>query len=236
MATEAELIDYYADLLIMQYKGKPKADAHIRAIVKLALMDMLPFTVMESYNLDVASGYQLDVIGKYQGVTRTGYTFSKQITLDDNSFKILIQMAIIKNTSGASLYEIDGLINKYFGNEMQVFDYGKMRIGYFINTNIASSNLIEMMITQGLLPKPMGVSLSSTIRYPILDKFFGYSTYSAGVNPNNSPYNTYDDYQTDRPWVSYKMIVGQPTTIDAFITTELLGQRINQENDGHMIS
>ena len=236
MATQAELTDYYVNLLIMQYKGKPKAEAHVALGVKMVLMNMLPFAVMDAYDLDSSSGYQLDIIGKYQNVSRTGYTFTSQITLNDVDFRTLIQLAIIKNNSGSSLYDIDELINKYFGNEMQVFDYGGMRMSFFINSNLASTNLAEMMITQGLLPKPMAVTLSSTIRYPVLDTFFGYSTYKGGVSPSNSPYNTYADYQLDRPWVSYKMIIGRANSLVSFLTTELLAQKINQEDNGHILA
>lgn len=234
--TEQEIIDYYVNLLILQYKGKPKAEAHIRLLTKMGLMDMLIFKVAEAYDLYTSTGYELDVIGKYQGVSRTGYTFTRQVTLDDESFRILIQMAIVKNNSNASLIDIDDLINKYFGADLKVFDFGKMRIGYYISTAIASSDLVEMLITQGLLPKPAAVSLTSTVRYPVLNKFFGYSSVKSGVNPNNSPYNTVDNYNLDWPWVSVKYTIGKPVGANSFITTELIGQRLNQENNGHMIA
>lgn len=234
--TEAELIDYYTNLLIMQYKGKPKAEAHIRLLVKLCLMDMLAFKVAEAYDLGNASGYQLDIIGKYQNVSRTAYTFTRQVTLNDEQFRTLIQLAIIKNTSGSSLYEIDELINKYFGTQMKVFDFGNMRIGYMIQSDFASQDLAEIMITQGLLPKPAGVSLSSTILFPTLTGFFGYSTYKSGANPNNRPYNTYDTYNTNWPWVSYRMVIGRTQTFESFITTELVGEFLNQENNGHLLT
>lgn len=234
--TEEELIEYYANLLIMQYKGKPRADAHIRLIVKLCLMNMIAFQVAQSYDLSTAFGYQLDIIGKYQGVKRTSYTFTRQVTLNDENFRTLIQLAIIKNTSGSSLYEIDELINKYFGDQLKVYDFGSMRIGYLLQNGFASQDLAEIMIVQGLLPKPAAVSLSSTILYPTLDNFFGYSTYGGGINPNNRPYNTYADYNTDWPWITYKMIVGQVQSFNSFITTEIVAEYLNQENNGHMLT
>jgi hypothetical protein len=45
MATDQELIDYYADLLILQYKQKPKAYATIQTIVKNVIMNQLPVAV-----------------------------------------------------------------------------------------------------------------------------------------------------------------------------------------------
>lgn len=237
MMTQAELTDYYANLLIMQYKGKPKADAHIRLIVQLCLMDMLIVKVADTYDLYASGGYQLDVIGKYQGVSRTAYTFTKQVTLNDTQFRTLIQLAIIKNTSGSSLKEIDELINNYFGNMMKVYDFGNMRIGYMIASGFISQDLAEIMITQGLLPKPAGVSLSSTVLFPTLDGFFGYSTYNGGVNPNNRPYNSYTSYQTNWPWVTYKMLIGKTQHITTFMMTEsLVSEFVNQENNSHILA
>jgi hypothetical protein len=233
--TKTELIEYYVNLLIMQYKGKPKAEATVRLMVDLCLMDMLIFSVADAFDLYESTGYQLDVIGKYQGVSRTCYTFTRQITLNDDQFRILIQLAIIKNSSVASLQDIDELINKYFGNEMKVYDFGKMRIGYYLTSGIATQDLAEVMIVQGLLPKPAAVSLSSTILYPDLDGFFGYATYSAGVNPKNSPYNTYAIYTTPRPWVSYQMIIGNTQNIISFMMTESF-DFINQEDNGHLLT
>lgn len=233
--TEAELIDYYANLLIMQYKGKPKAEAHVRLIVKLCLMDLLVFKVGEAYDLFTSSGYQLDVIGKYQGVSRTAYTFTRQITLNDGQFRTLIQLAIIKNTSGSSLQEIDELINNYFGEQLKVFDFGNMRIGYMLESGLANQDLAEVMITQGLLPKPAGVTLSSTILFPVLDSFFGYATAKGGVNPKNRPYNTAGDYQTTWPWVTCKMIIGRTQHITSFMMTESLAF-INQENNSKLLT
>lgn len=236
METELQIIDYYVNLLIMQYKGKPKAEAHIRLLTKMGLMDMLIFQVANAFDLFTAGGYQLDVIGKYQGVTRTGNTFTRQITLSDSDFRTLIQMAIIKNSSNASLYDIDELINKYFGDDMKIYDFGGMRIGYYISSAIASSDLAEMMITQGLLPKPAAVTLSATVLFPTLNNFFGYSSSKSGINPNNSPYNTSDDYRMDRPWVSSQYTIGKPPTVSSFITTEFVGERLNQENNGRMLT
>jgi len=68
--TDQELIDYYVATLIIQYRNKPKARAHIAAIAKqLAILSLID-SVKNAYNLETAVGKQLDVIGEYEGIDR----------------------------------------------------------------------------------------------------------------------------------------------------------------------
>ena len=137
-----------------------------------------------------------------EAVKRTFNTTSGIATLDDADFRQLIKFAIIRNTFGSDLDSIQKLLKQFFDGQVFVFDYLEMRMSYFIDEDIGSLDLINAVISQGLLPKPMGVTLSSTIYNPILDTFFGYRTYLLNT-PNNTPFNSYGDYQTDRPWLSY---------------------------------
>lgn len=210
--TIQELIDYYANLLILQYLGKPKAYATIQTLVTPVIMDQdpstgvaLPVAVQDAFNVtgdSPAEGVQLDVIGDYAGVTRYGYVLGQPITLNDTDFLTLIQLAIIKNGSGSSLYDIQTLLHQFFPNEVLVFDYQNMQMSYLVSTAIGSLDLVELAIANGLLPKPMGVELASVIYAPVVITFFGFRTY---VLPgyNVTPFNSYTDYQTDWPWVSY---------------------------------
>lgn len=61
--TTQELIDYYANLLILQYIGQPRAYATIQALVEPTIMDQLPITVQNAFDLETAVGAQLDTIG-----------------------------------------------------------------------------------------------------------------------------------------------------------------------------
>lgn len=166
----------------------------------------LPLAVQDGFNLNapnVAAGVQLDVIGEYAGVSRTGQGFTTQITLGDTDFLSLIQMAIIKNSSGSSLYEIQKLINQFFAGEMLVFDYKNMHMSYLISTAIGSQDLVQLFVTEGLLPKPMGVQVAVIIYAPIITTFFGFRTYQLPAF-NASPFNSYTDYHMDYPWLSYQ--------------------------------
>ena len=172
--TTQQLINYYANLLILQYLGQPNAYATIQATAALFIMNQLPIAVQNAFNMDgTAVGVQLDVLGKYAGVTRNGYSLSGlPISLSDADFFTLIKMAILTNSSGSDLNSIQSLLNIYFPNEIYVFDHKEMRMSYLINSSIGSQNLIQLFITEGLLPIPMAVQLASPI-YTSNLKFFG---------------------------------------------------------------
>lgn len=167
--------------------------------------ETLPLAVQNGFNLtgdDTAVGAQLDALGKYAGVSRTGRGFTTQITLDDTDFLSLIRMAIVQNNSGSSLATIQALLAQFFPDQMLVFDYKNMRMSYLVSEAVGSQELIQLFITEGLLPKPMGVQLALVIYAPDIYNFFGFRTYTA-VAFNSRPFNSYADYQTTWPWLSY---------------------------------
>jgi hypothetical protein len=210
--TTQELIDYYANLLTLQYIGKPNAYATIQALVTPALMPQadlddptLPLAVQSAFNVigETATGVQLDVVGKYQGVERTGRGFTGAITLSDTDFLSLIQMASVVNNADSSLSTIQTLLNQFFpGGVIRVFDNTNMQLSYLISTDVGSQDLIQLFVTEGLLPKPMGVGLSTVIYAETITTFFGFRTYLLPAL-NVTPFNSYDDYETGRPWLSY---------------------------------
>lgn len=91
------LLDYYANLLIVQYNGKPKAAQTIKMIAELILAGLLILQIRDAFDWKTAVGAQLDIIGKWVGVTRKyngslywGNTFlsypkSNQLVPDDNT-------------------------------------------------------------------------------------------------------------------------------------------------------
>lgn len=205
--TNQELIDYYAKLLILQYRGKPKAFATIQALAKPVIMDQLPLAVQGAFNIDDAIGTQLDVLGKYVGVTRTGHAPNGDvITLTDADFRSFIRVSVLKNSSGSDLATIQNLLNLFFAGEIFVFDYQDMTMDYLINASVGSQDLVKLFVTEGSLPKPMGVRLRGTIYFPVIDKFFGFRTYDLPGH-NVSPFNSYSSYDMNAPWLSYSMAI-----------------------------
>jgi hypothetical protein len=175
MATTQSIIDYYKDLLILQYKGKPKSRATIDALVKMAVCDQLPKAIQDAFNLETAEGVQLDVVGTIVGATRYGFDFSGPVTLDDEDFREFIRLCIVQNSLGSSLKDVQDLLAAYFPGIIYVFDHLGMRINYYFDSDAISSQLAEFFVMSGRLPKPIGVQLGAIVYLPSIDDYFGYT-------------------------------------------------------------
>lgn len=71
--TTLELIEYYQNLLIIQYNNLPNAVGTIGAFVAEVLADQIVDQVRSGFDLDSAVGKQLEAIGSYKGAQRTYY-------------------------------------------------------------------------------------------------------------------------------------------------------------------
>lgn len=190
MAT-LDIINYYSNLLILQYLALPKASATIEALVGPVIMDQLPSQVQNAFTIGDqtvagvaytgAIGVQLDILGKYVGVTRSGHDLTgNPLTLNDADFTILIKIAAIRNVAGSSLADIQALLHQFFANEIFVYDYANMQMSYIVSSSLGDQALVEMMVVQNLLPKPMGVQLSA-VTYIAQPSLFGFLTYQFAV-------------------------------------------------------
>lgn len=200
MAADQTLIDYYAKLLILQYRGVPGNFMFIQAIVKPVIMNQIPTQVSDGFDLETAVGKQLDVLASYVGVARDYNSSSGPISLSDADLRSLIKFAVVRNQSGSSLKTIQELLYQFFPGDIFLYDYKTMRFSYVLGAGVGSLDLVRVLIDQGLLPKPMGVQLSAVI-YDV-PNLFGFRFYEADV-ANISPYNSYEDYRMDRPWLDY---------------------------------
>jgi len=68
--TVNEIVDFYTNLLIIQYNQKPKARATIAAMVREMIANGVLFDIQDGFNLETATGTQLDILGKYIGIDR----------------------------------------------------------------------------------------------------------------------------------------------------------------------
>ncbi len=171
-----------------------------------AIDEIIPLAVQNAFNLNgdnTAVGVQLDTLGKYAGVSRSGSGFSTSITLSDNDYFVLVKLAIAKNSAGSSLSDIQTLINTFFGTSIQVFDYQNMMMSYFIDALVGSTDLVQLVITDGLLPRPMGVGL--TVFYPA-SLVFSFRTVQ-NASPG-WPFNTVAAYDTTWQWLSSHNLIG----------------------------
>lgn len=65
-----QIIDYYTNLLIIQYNNLPKATAMVAGIIAELNAEGVMFDVRDGYDINTAVGAQLDILGKYIGVNR----------------------------------------------------------------------------------------------------------------------------------------------------------------------
>ena len=203
--TLQQLIDYYANLLIIQYANRPKAYATIQALVDMVVMDQLPVQVEAAFSIDTSVGVQLNIIGKYAGVTRTAVGLGFNVTLNDADFRQLIRLAIVVNNNGSALGDIVPALVSFFPNAILTFDHQHMRMSFLIDSNIGSIDLIRSVLIQNLLPKPMGVRKTVIYNPDIL--FFGMRTYVANTT-NIRPFNSYSSSpQPTWTWLDYSMAI-----------------------------
>jgi len=69
-ANLANVVSYYCDLLLLQYKWQTRARANIAIYAKQAVGDLVIQDIDSAFNIDTAIGVQLDTLGKYVGVPR----------------------------------------------------------------------------------------------------------------------------------------------------------------------
>lgn len=167
----------------------------------------LPLAIQNAFDLNNSVGVQLDILGKYAGVTRTINTTTQTITLNDTDFITLIKFAILQNNSGSSLATIEQNLNQFFPGNFIVTDYKNMYMSYIFSQSIGSPNLFSALVQEKLIPKPMGVGFSVIVP-PVVNTFFGYSTYEQNeVNPVVKPYNTYESFNNTWLFLDYKNFI-----------------------------
>lgn len=65
-----KIVDYYVNLLIVQYHDLPKAQETIRLLVNSLWASGILFQIRDAFGVDDAIGAQLDIVGKYVGIDR----------------------------------------------------------------------------------------------------------------------------------------------------------------------
>jgi hypothetical protein len=147
-------------------------------------------------NAITATGTQLNYLGNYLGVTRTvTLANGTVVTLDDQDFGTLILLAAAQRAASQILTTgpyagtqvpaltvaaIDQILWNFFPNEITMYDNANMTLSYIISATLGSTNLIDAIINEKRLPKPLGVGLGPIIVPPgPYTTFFGFATASA---------------------------------------------------------
>lgn len=205
-----ELLQYYKNLLILQYnKEGGTARATIDLLVRQVLGALIAQQVQDAFNIDTAIGAQLDILGKYLGVERSKLSYPQ---LSDEQFRIVLKFAILKNNNLSSTEAISDSLEAFFGNEVTITDNKNMTIRYNIGGNI-SEQIIDILVSKKLLPKPMGVKVEILHK----DAFFGF--YGSNLQ-------TFDNgifYDPEQPIENKKTLI--VTCDEPFATIIINGQQ-----------
>lgn len=198
-----EYIEYYVNLLIMQYRNKTKAVKHITAIVKAALIDLLPSILQNSFSIDSAQGPQLDILGKYIGISRKVNSFTSFVVLSDIDYRLLLKIKIATNNLGSSFLDIQDFINNNLSGTLKAFDHKDMSMSFFMSSQIISQTLAQVIVQQDLLPRPMGVGSSAIVYLSSTTNVFGFRSYSFD-SLDQVGFNTYSNYNTEYQFLKYE--------------------------------
>lgn len=188
MAEPKEINDYYANLLIMQYHNKPKAQETIKSSTA-TIPSQLILDIINGYNIETAVGAQLDLLGEYVGVDRYYSNNGDMEALSDEDYRILVKLKAISNTSNLSHKELEAALYDFFGNTIRMDSTGNMEMTYFVPKN--KTPIIQAAIQKEVLPRPMGVMCSYIIEYD--KKFFGFCTYDNQFVVYKTGFRTYSD-------------------------------------------
>ncbi len=135
---------------------------------------ILPLALLPAFNLATAVGQQLQFIAEGIGAKNYGYNLSGQyVTLPDSQYRLLLAAVQGKNYLVATTAAIQSYVAQYFSGILRVKDELDMRMSYQVLVS-SIPNWVALFISQGFLPRPLGVALSLTTTV----SFFGCITYS----------------------------------------------------------
>jgi len=191
MATNAELIDYYKNTLILQYRQmrvvdpeavdpaleESKATRHITALVKAIMIFELIEDVQNGFNLDDSIGVQLDILGKYINFDRKIKTTGGSTrTLADSEYRVYLKAKVALNTMDSTLYDIDTYLETHIPAS-SVIDTTFMALTY----QLEGLTLVQTqeMVYNDMLPHPTGVDASDMVYEVPANE--GFRCASAGV-------------------------------------------------------
>lgn len=154
--TNADLVEYYENLLVIQYKTKPNAVATIGALATEVVADQIYSQVLNGFNLFAANGFpeaigaQLDILAQYVGAPREIFGYSPAIPY----FALYSYIAVPPSNVGFASYTdvadpVDNWLSYTTSQTTFVLTDGQLQllIAYLIavhksDTTIASIDLI----------------------------------------------------------------------------------------------
>lgn len=194
------IINYYVNLLIIQYHDKPKATATITLLINQIWANMILFQIRDGFNLKSAKGKQLDIIGAWVGLSRfyngqllffqprfslidwnsttdnlqggfsTFETFDTldggfldysdlnptQNQLNDDTYRLMIGLKIIKNSIQHTAKNIDKAIWNYFGGDVYTV-WSSNILTYYYKSELRE--VMQVALFKDVLPVPTGTQI-----------------------------------------------------------------------------
>ena len=95
--------------------------------------------------------------------------------LTDEEYRVILKLAIVRNTSNASVKTIDDILNVLFGAECYFIDRMNMTVVSYM-VGVKWARIFSIAKSTGLLPNPAGVGTSLVV-VPDINNIFAYSLY-----------------------------------------------------------
>ena len=167
----SDVEEYYANLLILQYRNKPKARATIKLGANLYLGDGVIFQLQDVLDIDNAQGVQLDLIGKIVGAPRNVPNLGM---LEDEDYRILLKFKILYNSMRASNKDMDEALYSLFGGEVILSNNQDLTINYIVAESLGTP--LKAALLLGYLTSPIGIGFGYILQVPEPLKIFGFNT------------------------------------------------------------
>ncbi len=177
----------YDDLLIYQYRKKPKAKATIHAL--MSEVDRIIENIDDlknQWDIDLARGYSLDIIGRRIGVSRIlpsfvskgyfgyletigakpwgegvwyryGESTGGSLSLNDEDYRFLLKAKILKNFQNGTLDYLIDALQKLMSDSANAKDNLDMTVDIFLPIQNLNSLQVYLIQQSDILPRPMGV-------------------------------------------------------------------------------
>lgn len=173
-----EVATNYADLLILQYRGCPKARATIKMFVEELLCNGFIFQFENILDVDTAFDYILNVIGKLIGCPRyipgMGYLVTEV-------YRQLLKFKILVNVLRASQKEIDDTLYALFGDDIVLRNNQNLTITYIISSSLF--NALTAALKLRYFRAPCGVEFEYVLVVPKPTKLFAFRRVNSYKTP-----------------------------------------------------
>lgn len=211
-ATIQQIIDYYVNLLIIQYHNQPKAKAMISFVISELLVKAIAFDVQDGYDLDTAVGVQLDVLGKYAGIDR----FYKDLTLVDY-FSLVAYSEVAGPPPTPPRYGFTDYAHYATDPPAGTLIYSDMIAGNFTLGDDAFRTLIKLKILQN------NSNHSDKDIDDITFEFFGNTVWPEDMGNMHMAYFVTPESNQLIDAAIYKKLLLRPMTVGAVIVTGVTG-------------